>query len=84
MDEALLSREIVMQRGAALPATEELRALYRQAFAEHGARALWSSRPVAAPTLADVLAITESLRVEGNLAARRLAERIEQACRAAI
>ena len=84
MAEALLSREIVMQRGAALPATEELRMLYHQAFAEHGARALWSSRPVAAPTLADALAITESLRVEGNLDARRLAERIEQACRAAV
>jgi hypothetical protein len=44
---------------------------------------LWSSRPVVTPSVADVLAITESLRVEGNLAARRLAERIEHACRAA-
>jgi hypothetical protein len=67
-----------------VPANEELRMLYRQAFAEHGARALWSSRPVAVPSLADVLAITESLRVEGNLAARRLAEQIERTCRAAI
>jgi hypothetical protein len=84
MADDLLSREMVMQRGTAVPANEELRTLYRQAFAEHGARALWSSRPVAAPSLADVLAITESLRVEGNLAARRLAERIERICRAAI
>ena len=30
------------------------------------------------------LAITESLRVEGNPAARRLAERIEALCRAAL
>jgi hypothetical protein len=30
------------------------------------------------------LAITESLRVEGDLAARRLAEQIEKACRAAL
>ncbi|KUG28739.1 hypothetical protein ASZ90_001381 [hydrocarbon metagenome] len=35
------------------------------------------------PTRADALAITQSLRVEGDLGARRLAEQIEQACRAA-
>jgi hypothetical protein len=57
--------------------------LYRRAFAEFGASALWSSRPVPDPTPADALAITQSLRVEGNLQARRLAEEIEQACRAA-
>jgi hypothetical protein len=38
---------------------------------------------VSDPTLADALAITYSLRVEGDLLARRLAEQIEQACRAA-
>jgi hypothetical protein len=36
------------------------------------------------PTPANALAITHSLRVEGNLQARRLAEQIEQACRAAL
>jgi hypothetical protein len=74
----------VKSRGAAVPATAELRALYRKAFAEYGPLALWSSRPVEDPTIADLLAITESLRVEGNLAARRLAEQIERACRAAV
>ena len=58
--------------------------LYRQAFEEFGAWALWSSRPVADPTPADALPITHSLRVEGNLDARRLAEKIERACRALI
>jgi hypothetical protein len=58
--------------------------LYRRAFAEYGALALWSSAPVPDPTPADALAITHSLRVEGNLQARRLAEQIEQACRAAV
>jgi hypothetical protein len=58
--------------------------LYRRAFAEFGASALWSSKPVPDPTPADVLAITRSLRVEGNMQARRLAEQIEQACRAAL
>jgi hypothetical protein len=59
---------------------QEIEKLYRQAFAEFGAMALWSSRPVPHPTAADALAITRSLRVEGNLAARRLAERIEHLC----
>jgi hypothetical protein len=45
---------------------------------------LWSSRPVAEPTIADILAITESLRVEGGVAGRRLAEQIVTACRAAL
>jgi hypothetical protein len=58
--------------------------LYRRAFEEFGASALWSSRPVADPSPADALAITHSLRVEGDLQARRLAEQIEQACRAAL
>ena len=58
-------------------------ALYRRAFEEFGTLALWSSSPVPNPTPEDALAITHSLRVEGNLAARRLAEQIEQACRAA-
>jgi hypothetical protein len=58
--------------------------LYRRAFEDFGAAALWSSRPVADPTPADALAITHTLRVEGNLQARRLAEQIEQACRAAV
>ena len=44
----------------------------------------WSGKPVPDPTPADALAITHSLRVEGNLRARRLAEEIEQACRAAL
>ena len=56
--------------------------LYRRAFAEFGASALWSSKPVPDPTPEDALAITYSLRVEGNLLARHLAEQIEQACRA--
>ena len=58
--------------------------LYRRAFKDYGASALWSSRPVPDPTCEDALAITRSLRVEGDLGARKLAEQIEQACRAAV
>ena len=63
-------------------ATDNYAELYRQAFERFGALALWSSRPVPNPTPADALAITRGLRVEGNLQSRRLAERIEVACRA--
>jgi len=66
------------------PALPNFVILYRRAFEEFGAAALWSSRPVSDPTAEDALAITHSLRVEGNLEARRLAEQIEQACRAAL
>jgi len=62
---------------------EDFSALYRRAFVDFGASALWSSRPVPDPTPEDALAITRSLRVEGDLRARQLAERIEQACRRA-
>jgi hypothetical protein len=58
--------------------------LYRRAFKEYGASALWSSSPAPDPTCEDALAITRSLRVEGDLNARRLAERIEKACRATV
>jgi hypothetical protein len=76
--------EDLKRRGAAAPASGDLRALYQQAFRDFGLRALWSSRPVAQPTIADALAITESLRVEGGVSGRRLAEQIVTACRAAL
>ncbi|MBV8730425.1 MAG: hypothetical protein JO336_11530 [Acidobacteriia bacterium] len=61
---------------------EDFVSLYRQAFAEYGTRALWNMRPIEAPTLADALAITKALRTHGGMEGRRLAERIEQVCRA--
>jgi hypothetical protein len=64
--------------------TDDFVSLYRRAFKDYGASALWSSRPVPNPTCEDALAITRSLRVEGDLNARRLAEEIEKACRAAL
>jgi hypothetical protein len=56
--------------------------LYRSAFKEFGSRALWNVRELEDPTRKDALVIARYLRVEGNLAARRLAERIERLCRA--
>jgi hypothetical protein len=60
----------------------DFKTLYSRAFKDYGASALWSSKPVPDPTRDDALAITRSLRVEGDREARRLAERIETACRA--
>ena len=57
--------------------------LYRRAFKVFGITALWNRVPVKEPTAEDALAVANVLRVEGNLAARRLAEDIEQACRVA-
>ena len=61
---------------------EDYVALYREAFERFGAMALWNVRQFREPSREDALAITRSLRIEGNLDARRLAERIERACRA--
>lgn len=63
-------------------ALAEVRRLYHEAFARYGAIALWSLREHADPTPGDALAITQALRIEGNMASRRLAERIEALCRA--
>lgn len=70
-------------RGAGVPAPEDAVRLYRQAFARFGARALWNWKAQARPTITQILAIADSLRVEGDLQARALAVEIEQACRAA-
>lgn len=61
---------------------ENFVSLYRQAFAEYGTQALWNMRPLEEPTPADALAITKALRTHGGMQGRRLAERIEQVCRA--
>jgi hypothetical protein len=58
--------------------------LYRQAFTEFGTHALWNKRMLDAPEPEDALVVARALRIEGNRDARRLAERIEQACSAAV
>jgi len=62
---------------------EDLQGLYRRAFTEYGTHALWNKRQLQAPTPADALVVARALRVEGDREARRLAEQIECACRAA-
>jgi hypothetical protein len=63
---------------------EDYVALYRQAFEEFGVMALWNKKLLDDPTPDDALVIARALRNEGNLDARRLAERMERACRATV
>jgi hypothetical protein len=65
-----------------MPAHTDLAALYRRAYDEFGTRALWNMRPVPNPTPSDALAITQALRTHGRMDGRRLAEQIEELCRA--
>lgn len=79
---------------ARIPSTEDMpddpgaeprfRALYRQAFERYGAVALWNKARLAAPSPEHALIIARALRIEGDREARRLAEQIEQAARAAL
>lgn len=62
---------------------EDFVTLYRRAFKDFGAMALWNVRELEDPGLEDALVVARCLRFEGNLAARRLAERIERTCRVA-
>ncbi len=57
-------------------------ALYARAFEEFGAGALWNKQRFEEPTPGDMLAMTRQLRIEGDLAARRLAGQIEKLIRA--
>ncbi|MBV9290346.1 MAG: hypothetical protein JO288_21440 [Hyphomicrobiales bacterium] len=78
------SQEELMDLGAGQPAPEAVADLYRQAFREFGARSLWSRRPSAHPTIAQALAVAESLKRDGDMTTWALAARIEEACRSAL
>ena len=65
-----------------IPATDYV-TLYRRAFLQYGTHALWNKRSLDAPAKDDALVVARALRIEGDRDARRLAEQIEQACRAA-
>jgi len=58
--------------------------LYRRAFAEYRAQALWNMRVFDSPTPEDALVVARALRIEGDMQARSLAEQIERVCRAAV
>ncbi len=79
-----LTLDELMELGAGRPAPEAVAALYRQAFCEFGARALWSRRPSEHPTITQALVLAESLRRDGDMTTRTLAARSEEACRSAL
>lgn len=58
--------------------------LYEQAFSVYGTKALWNLARLEDPSPRDALSIARQLRIEGNLRARQLAERLETAARAAL
>lgn len=66
------------------PEPETLVSLYRRAFTEYGAQALWNKCMLEEPAPEDALVIARALRIEGDWEARKLAEQIEKACRAAL
>jgi len=78
------SIDVLKELGSWKPAPAGVVTLYRRAFAEFGARSLWSCKPSVAPTIAQALVIAEALRREGNMRSRPLAGEIEAACRAAL
>jgi len=62
---------------------DDWKALYHEAFRRYGAMCLWNVREFDDPEPGVALSTARQLRYEGNMEARRLAERIERAIRAA-
>lgn len=73
-----MARDSEPQSSHAAGADQDWPALYRRAFAEFGGRALWNLRELDKPTPRDALVVARQLRIEGNLSARALAERLER------
>lgn len=57
--------------------TTALKELYDEAFSRFRSAALWNLRQLTSPEPEDVLVVAKRLRTDGNMDARRLAERIE-------
>ena len=73
---------MIVSTMAKSPRLEEIERLYRQAFADYGAIALWNLKPAEDATPGAALAITPALRTHGSMEGRRLAEALERLCRA--
>jgi hypothetical protein len=54
--------------------------LYHKSFDLYGPLCLWSTKEMDIPSVADVLDAASRLKREGNMASRRLAIEIEDAC----
>lgn len=60
---------------------DQIKRLYRRAFAEYQAVALWNLKEREDPTADSALVVARALRKEGDISARRLAAQIEELCR---
>lgn len=78
-----MSAETGKAAGATAEAPADFVRLYQKAFQSYRMHALWNKSFLDTPSKDDALAIARALRIEGDREARRLAEQIEQACRAA-
>jgi hypothetical protein len=79
-----LDIEKLKELGAGRPASDAIAALYHEAFARFGTQSLWNRSPSTTPTIAQALVIAQCLRREGNMKARPLVARIEEASNAAL
>lgn len=57
--------------------------LYTHAWTHYAGRCLWNVRQAQTPTVADYKATARALKAKGDMQARRLADRLEEAARAA-
>jgi hypothetical protein len=62
---------------------DDWKTLYHDAFRRYKGMCLWNARELDDPSPGAALATARQLRFEGDMAARRLAERIERAVDAA-
>lgn len=69
---------------SAEPGKPDYVSLYKRAFTDYRAHALWYIRDLENPSREDAMVVARALRTNGDLPARRLAEQIEQACHATV
>jgi len=79
LNDADMKNKNTLQENPELGEDESLTALYNRAFKEYGTHALWNVKQLDDPSPHILRRTAHRLRVEGDLDARRLAERIEKA-----
>jgi hypothetical protein len=68
--------DAVLQRAA----SNHVASLYHKAFELYGPLCFWSTKEMDVPSISDALDAASRLKREGNMASRRLAVEIEDAC----
>lgn len=81
---ASMTQDLHSLTDTALAAPASASALYHEAFEIYGATCFWSTKEMQMPSVADAIDTASRLKREGDMASRRLAEKIEGAIRAAL